>query len=375
MKMINRILEEKIEKELFKGKIIIVYGARQVGKTTLVKKILEKHEGSYFNCETLSVQDALSKPEPKLIKVFLGDVPVIVLDEAKKIENIGTILKILIDAYPDMQIIATGSSSFDLANKINEPLTGRAKIFTLYPLSLGEIKGDKGIIEVDSIIEKIMIFGLYPEIYLSDREKALSDLEGLVSSYLFKDILTFDEIKKSGVIVRLLQFLALQIGNEVSYTEISKKLGISRPTVEKYIDILEQCFIIFRLNSFSRNLRTELAKSVKIYFYDLGVRNALIRNFNPLDIRNDTGALWENFCIIERMKYNHYYNNYINRYFWRTYTQKEIDYIEEKKGKLFAYEFKWNKNKTKIPKEFLETYSNSEFEVITKDNYFEFLLK
>jgi len=373
--MINRILQKTVEKELFKGKLIVIYGARQVGKTTLVKQILEKYKGNYFNCETLSTQDALSKPEPRLIKDFLGDARVIVLDEAQKINDIGTILKILIDAYPEMQIIATGSSSFDLANKINEPLTGRARIFTLYPFSLGEIKGDKGLIEVEPIIEKSMIFGLYPEIFLSDREKAVNDLEGLVSSYLFKDVLSFEKIKKSGIVVKLLQLLALQIGNEVSYTELSKKLGVSRPTIETYIDILEQCFIIFKINSFSRNLRSELSKSIKIYFYDLGIRNALIRNFNPLDIRGDVGALWENFCIAERMKYNHYNNNYVNRFFWRTYTQKEIDYIEEKEGKLLTYEFKWNKNKAKIPFQFLETYKNSEFKVVTKDNYFEFLLK
>jgi len=372
--MINRILQNKIEKELFKGKVIIVYGARQVGKTTLVKELLKKHKGVYYNCEILSTQEALSKTEPKLIKDFLGSSNFVVLDEAQRIKDIGIILKVLIDTYPDMQIIATGSSSFDLANKINEPLTGRAKIFTLYPFSLKEVKGDNGVIEIHSVLEKVMKFGLYPEIFLSDQEKARNELEQVVSSYLFKDILSFEEIKKPSVVIKLLQLLALQIGNEVSYTELSKSLGVNRITVEKYIDVLEQCFIIFKLNSFSRNLRSELSKSLKIYFYDLGIRNAFINNFNPLNIRNDVGAMWENFCITERMKHNSYNNVYSNNYFWRTYTQKEIDYIEEKEGKLFAYEFKWGKNKAKTPELFLKTYKNSEFEIINKENYFDFLL-
>jgi predicted AAA+ superfamily ATPase len=363
--MINRILKNKIEKELFKGKIIIVYGARQVGKTTLVKDILKDYNGNYFNCEIISVKDALSKAEPKIIKNFLGDSNFVVLDEAQTIENIGLILKVLIDTYPDLQIIATGSSSFDLKE--------RTKVFTLCPLSLAEIKGEKGIIEVNRVLEKSMILGLYPEIFLLDRERAIDNLEILVSSYLFKDVLAFEKIKKSSLLIKLLQLLALQIGNEVSYTEFSKKLGVSRQTIEHYIDILEQCFVIFKHHSFSRNLRNELTKSLKVYFYDLGVRNTLIRNFNPLNIRNDVDALWENFCIAERKKYNHYTNNYVNTYFWRTYDQKEIDYIEEKDGKLFAYEFKWKKDKVKVPELFLETY-DSEFEVITKDNYFEFLL-
>ncbi|MFA7141684.1 MAG: DUF4143 domain-containing protein [Candidatus Paceibacterota bacterium] len=360
--MINRILKNKIEKELFKGKIIIIYGARQVGKTTLVKEILKKHNGNYFNCEILSVRDALSKAEPKRLKNFLGGSDLVVLDEAQKIENIGLILKVLIDTYPDLQVIATGSFDFDLEGK----LTGRASEFILYPLSLPEI-------EVDPILEKSMILGLYPEIFLLNREKAIENLELLVSSYLFKDVLAFEKIKKSSLLVKLLQLLALQIGNEVSYTELSKKLGVSRQTIEYYIDILEQCFVVFKLHSFSRNLRNELTKSLKIYFYDLGVRNGLIRNFNPLNIRNDVGALYENFCIAERKKHNHYTNNYVNTYFWRTYDQKEIDYIEEQGGKLFAYEFKWKKDKVKVPKLFLETY-DSEFKMITKENYFEFLL-
>ncbi|MFA5086388.1 MAG: ATP-binding protein [Candidatus Paceibacterota bacterium] len=375
--MIIRILQKKIEEEIFKGKIVIIYGARQVGKTTLVKQILEKYgkDGAYFNCEVLSVQEALSGPEPKRIKDFLGDSKLIVLDEAQRIANIGLILKVLIDEYPGLQIIATGSSSFDLANKINEPLTGRATIFKLFPFSLEEIKGGSGLIRVEESLDRILRFGSYPEIFISGEERARERLEQMVSNYLFKDVLIFEGVKKSGVIVKLLQSLALQIGHEVSYSELAGKLGINRITVEKYIDILEQCFIVFRLNSFSRNLRNELSKSVKVYFFDLGIRNALINNFNPLESRSDAGQIWENFCIAERLKHNHYRGVYSNMYFWRTYSQKEIDYIEERDGKLFAYEFKLAGEKEKKPATFLEAYKNSEFETVSRKNYSGFLIQ
>ncbi|MFA5446166.1 MAG: ATP-binding protein [Candidatus Paceibacterota bacterium] len=369
-------MQKKIEKELFAGKVIIVYGARQVGKTTLAKQILDNFKGksNYFNCESLSVQEALSKAEPKLLKDFLGDSELVVFDEAQKIKDIGTILKLLIDTYPKIQVIATGSSSFKLANKVSEPLTGRKIVFNLYPFSVEEIKANQGFLGTESSLEKILRFGAYPDVFFSSEEKAIEKLDQLASSYLFKDVLSFEGIKKSSIVVKLLQLLALQLGNEVSYNELATKLGVSRITIEKYIDILEQCFIIFRLSSFNRNLRNEISKSIKIYFYDLGIRNTLIRNFNPLAIRNDAGVLWENFCVIERIKYNHYNNIYVNRYFWRTYDQKEIDYIEERDGKLFAYEFKWKQNKEKRPTKFLDAYKNSEFMVVNRENYRDFLL-
>ena len=375
--MINRKIEKSITENLFKGKIIIIYGARQVGKTTLVKKIANEYgnNSNYFNCELASVQEALSIPEPKRIKDFLGDYKIIVLDEAQKVKNIGLILKVLIDAYPELQIIATGSSSFDLANEVNEPLTGRKIVFNLFPLSLEEIMGDKGFLEVESNLERILRFGVYPEVFFSNEEEAIIKLEEIASSYLFKDILSFDKIKKSSTIVKLLQLLALQIGSEVSYNELATKLGINRITVEKYIDILEQCFIIFRLNSFSRNLRNEISKSIKIYFYDLGIRNVLIKNFNPLSIRNDAGFLWENFCIIERIKKNKYNNIFANYYFWRNFEKQEIDFIEERDGKIYAYEFKMNKEASKAPSIFLKTYSNAEYKTINRGNYYKFLVK
>ncbi len=374
--MINRKIEKNIVENLFKGKVIIIYGARQVGKTTLVKKIADdyKDQSNYFNCDLISVQDALSIPEANRIKDFLGDHNIIILDEAQRIKNIGLILKILIDTYPELQIIATGSSSFDLANEINEPLTGRKIVFNLFPLSVEEIMGDNGFLYIDSKLEKILRYGTYPDVFFSEDKEAASKIEEIASSYLFKDILSFDKIKKSSIIVKLLQLLALQVGSEVSYNELATKLGINRITVEKYIDILEQCFILFRINSFSRNLRNEISKSIKIYFYDLGVRNILIKNLNPLDIRNDAGFLWENFCILERMKRNKYNNIFANYYFWRTYDQKEIDFIEERDGKLFAYEFKLNKEQSKAPSIFLETYKNSQYQTINRENYYKFLI-
>ena len=374
--MINRKIEKNIVENLFKGKVIIIYGARQVGKTTLVKKIADdyKSQSGYFNCDLISVQDALSILEANRIKNFLGDHNIIILDEAQRIKNIGLILKILIDTYPELQIIATGSSSFDLANEINEPLTGRKIVFNLFPLSVEEIMGDNGFLYIDSKLEKILRYGTYPDVFFSEDKEAASKLEEIASSYFFKDILSFDKIKKSSIIVKLLQFLALQVGSEVSYNELATKLGINRITVEKYIDILEQCFILFRINSFSRNLRNEISKSIKIYFYDLGVRNILIKNLNPLDIRNDAGFLWENFCILERMKRNKYNNIFANYYFWRTYDQKEIDFIEERDGKLFAYEFKLNREHSKAPSIFLETYKNSQYQTINRENYYKFLM-
>ena len=374
--MINRKIEKNIVENLFKGKVIIIYGARQVGKTTLVKKIADDYKGqsSYFNCDLISVQDALSIPEANRIKDFLGDHNIIILDEAQRIKNIGLTLKILIDTYPELQIIATGSSSFDLANEINEPLTGRKIVFNLFPLSVEEIMGDNGFLYIDSKLEKILRYGTYPDVFFSEDKEAASKIEEIASSYLFKDILSFDKIKKSSIIVKLLQLLALQVGSEVSYNELASKLGINRITVEKYIDILEQCFILFRINSFSRNLRNEISKAIKIYFYDLGVRNILIKNLNPLDIRNDAGFLWENFCILERIKRNKYNNIFANYYFWRTYDQKEIDFIEERDGKLFAYEFKLNREHSKAPSIFLETYKNSQYQTINRENYYKFLI-
>lgn len=375
MNYIPRRVEKNIKERLFQGKLIILYGARQVGKTTLVKRILgeHEHESAYFNCELMSVQKGLSELEAEKLKGFLGEHKIVILDEAQNIPDIGKALKILVDTYPDMQIIATGSSSFDLAQKISEPMTGRTFTFMLYPLSLAEIKQGDGWSGIEAHLETLLRFGGYPDVFDRAERDAAERLDEIVSKYLYKDILAFEGIKKSSVIKQLLELLALQIGNEVSYNELANALGINRVTVQKYIDILEEAFIVFRLRAFSRNKRNEIAKSVKIYFYDVGVRNSIIQNYNRLSIRDDVGALWENFCIAERIKRNDYTRNNANYYFWRTYTQQEIDFIEEREGKLFAYEFKWKKGSAKPPKAFLETYANATFTVVNLDSYREFL--
>lgn len=375
MSFLPRLIQSKIEDRLFKGKVVVIYGARQVGKTTLIKQIIDKYKEKslYLNCELLSVQQNLSVPEAEKLKNYIGKYKLVVLDEAQKISNIGVILKILVDTYPDIQVIATGSSSFDLAEKISEPLTGRVDRFILYPFSFEEIEQKYNRFEITAKLENIIRFGSYPEIFFLPEKEAIARLNEISSNYLYKDVLLFEGIKKSSVIVNLLQLLALQLGNEVSYQEIAAQLGVSRLTVQKYIDLLEQSFVIFTLRAFSRNSRKEISKSVKIYFYDLGIRNNLIQNYNSLKLRNDTGALWENLMIIERMKRNAYRQIFANYYFWRTYDQKEIDFIEERDGKLFGYEIKWGDKKSKEPKLWRETYKNAEFEIINRENYFDFV--
>lgn len=373
--MIKRFLENSIKKDLFKKKAIILYGARQVGKTTLAQEILKEFgkEGRYINCEIFSVEQNLREAEPEKIRAYLGNYKLIVLDEAQNIPNVGKILKIITDSIPEIQIIVTGSSSFDLAYKTSEPMTGRVVHHTLFPLSVLEIKANEDWLNVDAKLEKLLRLGSYPDVYTSTEEESINKLNEIASSYLFKDLLKFEGIKKSSLLKNLVISLALQIGNEVTYNELASKLGVNSITIQKYIDLLEQTFVVFKLNSFSRNLRKELTKAFKIYFYDLGIRNALINNFNPLSIRNDVGALWENFCIVERRKSNEYLNRKANSYFWRTYDQKEVDYIEEAKGEITGYEFKYSqKQSAKIPKLFAKTY-NASIHKIDKSNYWKFL--
>ncbi len=372
--MINRLLKEKIRKDLFKGKIVIVYGARRVGKTTLSKELLQefKETGKYLNCEIISVEKSLTDREPEKLRAFLGNYKIVVLDEAQVIPDIGKILKLISDSINDVQIIATGSSSFDIAHKTSETLTGRAYHHILYPFSILEICAQSDWLQVESNLERLLIYGLYPEVYLSDNERAVKELEEISSSYLFKDLLHYDGIKKSRLLRNLLISLALQLGSEVGYNELAAKLGVNNMTIQKYMDLLEQCHIIFRLNSFSRNLRKELTKSFKVYFYDNGIRNVLINNYNPLSLRNDSGALWENFCISERIKSNAYIGKTVNSYFWRTYDQKEIDYIEDAGGKITGYEFEFSDNKKAARnKEFSDTY-NAELHTINKSRYADF---
>lgn len=373
--IIDRFIKKSIEKVMFQGKAILIFGPRQVGKTTLCRRILSDYKGEnrYFNCEIVAIREKLAQPEPFKIKDFFGNAKLVVLDEAHKIKDIGLVLKVLTDTFPELQIIATGSSSFDLASQVGEPLVGRAWRFILYPLSVGEIKEKYDLSYFEEKMERMLIYGSYPEVFFLPDNLAANRLDDISSNYLYKDLLEFDLIKKSRVLLDLLRLLAMQLGNEVSFDELARTLQINKMTVRKYVDLLEKNFILFSLRSFSRNLRKEISKSVKVYFYDLGVRNSLVQNFNRLDIRNDVGALWENFCVMERIKRNHYNNIFANYYFWRTYDKKEIDFIEERDGKLMAFEFKWRSEKSKEPKEFLQTYSSGEFKVVSKKNIWEFV--
>ena len=370
MGIIPRQIQKEIENRLFKGKIIIIYGARQVGKTTLVKEILKKYpqNSDYYDCDEPDVRQALADKTSTELRAFFGRKKLVVLDEAQRVKNIGLTLKLIIDNFPDIQIIATGSSSFDLASKVIEPLTGRKYEFNLYPFSLEELKSVYSKLEFDRLLEQRIIFGLYPGVIKSD-EEPVKYLKELTKSYLYQDILQYGGIKHSEAIEKLVQALALQIGNEVSYNELASTVGIDKNTVAGYIEILEKAFIVFRLRPFNRNLRNELKKLRKIYFYDTGVRNAVINNLNPISLRNDVGSLWENFMISERLKHNQNNQREKNIYFWRTLTGQEIDYLEEEGGRINGYEFKWLKQKFRPNKTFLSAYPKSKIQLINRNNY------
>ena len=373
--MINRILYQKIEKELFKGKVIIILGPRQVGKTTILKEFqkITIHKFLFLNADEPDVRARLTNASSSQLKQLIGDNKIVVIDEAQRIKNIGLTLKLIADQIKQIQVIATGSSAFELANEINEPLTGRKHEHNLFPISVKEMIDHHGEMEEKRMLETRLIFGMYPEVITSQGNQK-SILESLTGSYLYKDIFAFQEIRRPDVIERLLQALALQVCNEVSYNELAQTISADPVTVERYIALLEKAFVIFRLHSLSRNHRNELKKSKKIYFYDNGIRNALIANFNPLSLRQDTGALWENFMVSERMKYVHYNTIYCNQFFWRTLQQQEIDYVEERGGDFVAFEFKWNKKaKPKFPKTFTSSYPNATMKLITPDNFEEFI--
>ncbi|MEI7677435.1 MAG: ATP-binding protein, partial [Bacteroidales bacterium] len=355
--MIERLLGKEIDKNLFKGKAILIFGARQVGKSSLLKqKFIDNEDVLWLEGDNFETQTIFENFSLSIAKSIIGNKKIIIIDEAQNILNIGVKLKIITDQLKDIQIIATGSSSFDLANKINEPLTGRKWEYTLYPISFAEMLQHHGFWEEKQQLNNRLVFGYYPEVVTHPNE-ATTLLKSLTNSYLYKDVLHWENIKKSDRIVKLLQAIAFQVGSQVSYTELGNFCGLDNKTVEKYISLLEQAFVIFRLSSFSRNLRNELKFSKKIYFFDNGIRNALIANYNPVELRSDTVVLWENFIISERIKKLNYSHGYANQWFWRTQAQKEIDYIEEFDGQLYAYEFKWNTKKTtKIPTDFAKAY-------------------
>lgn len=372
--MILRILQSKIETCFFKGKVVIIYGARQVGKTTLIKEIQKKYQETslYLNADEPDIRGKLSNVTSTELKILINNKKVIFIDEAQRIKNIGITLKLFTDNFPDLQVIATGSSSLDLVNDIVEPLTGRKYEFLLLPFSISELLVQYSKQDIKRLLARRIIFGMYPEIEEKPGESEIL-LKGLASSYLYKDILQYQDLRNPELLDKLLKALALQIGQEVSFTELATLLGVNKYTVARYVELLEKTFVIFRLRPFSRNLRNELTKMHKIYFYDTGIRNALINNFNPPDLRQDIGSLWENFIISERMKYNNNYQRSVNTCFWRTYQQQEIDYLEEEAGRLTGFEIKWQNKKVFLPRIFLQTYQGSRIHIIHNDNFFDFI--
>ncbi len=372
--MINRFLQPQLESLLGSHKAIILMGARQVGKSTLLQLLLgQKQDVLWLNGDNNDVQTLFTAISAERIHSLMGTKRILVIDEAQRIPNIGVQLKIIIDQLPEVQVIATGSSSFELASKVKEPLTGRKREFKLFPLTFNEMVEHSSLIEELRLIPHRLVYGYYPEVVANPGQET-NILKELTDSYLYRDILTLDKVAKSDKLVLLLKALAMQIGSQVSYNELSGLVGIDAKTIERYITVLEQSYIIFRLGSFSRNLRNELKFSKKIYFWDMGIRNAVIGNFSLAETRSDIGAMWENYAIAERMKQINYRHPFTQSYFWRTKQQTEIDYIEEQDGSLRAFEFKWNERKSpRCPLAFSNTYPDASFSVITPSNIDDFL--
>jgi len=374
--MIYRKLTKNITKRFFKGKAILIFGARQVGKTTLVNQLLKDRSESVLSIsgDEPDIRDIFKEITSTQLRTFIGSHQILFIDEAQRIKNIGLTLKLIIDYIKDVQVIATGSSAFELANKTSESLTGRKYVFHLHPISFEEMVENTNLIVEKRKLSQRLIYGYYPEIVTKENEsKELVKL--LADSYLYKDLLLLESVKKPALLEKIVKALAFQIGNQVSYNEIARLVQADKLTVEKYIDLLQKTFVIFTLPAFSRNVRNEIRKSRKIYFYDNGIRNAIIGNFNPLASRMDIGALWENFLISERLK--HISNNSLDKsiYFWRTTQKQEIDLVEEDTNTLSSYEFKWSANKKpKLSKTFFRAYPNTTFTVINKDNYETFLI-
>jgi hypothetical protein len=375
--MIKRYYLDKINRYLKPNKVLVIYGPRQVGKTTLLKEYLKSFSGNLYQStgEDAKLRSILESEDISKIKSFFSGYELVVIDEAQRVENIGQGLKLLVDQVENIKVIATGSSSFDLSNKIGEPLVGRQRVLHLFPVSAIEFADNYGKMNLYEKLEDYLVFGSYPEVATAKswrEKKAL--LAQIRDSYLYKDILELENIKNSKKIPDLLRLVAYQIGKEISLQELGNSLNLSKNTVGRYLDLLEKSFVLVNVGGFSRNLRKEVYKTSRYYFYDNGIRNAVIDNFNFFDSRDDAGQLWENYLFIERMKKREYKRIYANQYFWRTYDQKEVDLVEERDGKLFGYEFKYNNKKIKAPEDWLKTYNNAEFETINKDNYLDFII-
>ena len=367
---------QALKKKVKPGKVVVIYGPRRTGKTTLLQHFLREEENYLFvNGEDIDVHEYLASRSVEKLKRFIAEKKLLVIDEAQNIDGIGANLKLVVDHCPDVKVVVTGSSSFELANQIGEPLTGRRSVLHLFPISQIELNQLETPIETGSRLDTRLIYGSYPEVVLIAGDDARREyLHELKSAYLYKDILQIDGVKNAKKMLQILQLIAFQIGKEVSIHEVASRVsGISRNTVERYLDLLEKVFVLVNIRGFSRNLRKEVTKTSRYYFYDLGVRNAVINNFNSSGLRDDIGALWENYLVMERIKKQHYNGLFSNNYFWRTYDQKELDWVEERDGKLFGYEFKWGKKIVGAPKLWLESYPEASFELINRDNYIPFI--
>jgi len=369
--MFERTIGSRIVDKMNSGKAIVLVGARQVGKTTLIREILKDKEYLFLDADDPSTRNFLENPTTEQIRTIIGEHEYVFLDEAQRIQGIGLTLKIITDQFKKVQLFVSGSSSFDLGNALNEPLTGRKWEYELFPLTWEEYENKIGFIKSEQQVENRLIYGFYPEV-INNQGKEREVLKNLVNSYLYRDILAFSDIRKPEVLEKLLQALALQVGSEVNYNELSNLIGINKITVQKYVEILEKGYIIFRLNSFSKNIRNEIKQNRKIYFFDNGIRNMLIGNFNQLDLRVDKGALWENFLVSERRKQNLYKDTFSKMFFWRTKQQQEIDFVEEKNGEISAFEFKWLGKKVKFPQNFIETYKANGV-LIDRSNFRQFV--
>jgi uncharacterized protein len=374
--MIPRQLFSILAERVKKGKVLVLTGPRQVGKTTILKALQASftEKTLWLSCDEPDVRKYLTEVTSTQLNTLIGNAEIILIDEAQRVKNIGLTLKLLVDNFPDKKVIVTGSSALELSNEVNEPLTGRKFEYNLLPISISEMVNHTNVLEEKRLMEHRLIYGMYPEVILNVGDEALI-LRNICDSYLYKDIFAYQDVRKSEVVASLLEALALQVGSEVSYQELAKLLKIDQATVIRYIDLLEKSFVVFRLRALSRNVRNEIAKSRKIYFYDNGIRNALIKNYQPLSLRSDVGALWENFLVSERKKYLIYNEKQVNTFFWRTTQQQEIDYIEESSGMFDAFEFKWSEHKkVKFPITFTNNYPIHEKKLINPSNYLEFVV-
>ena len=370
--MINRLLQKTLRTKMGKGKAILLIGPRQVGKTTLINKLLRRKQHLFLNGDDFSVRELLEHINTASLKQLIGTNKVLFIDEAQRIKNIGLTLKIIVDQIKNCQVIVSGSSAFELKNYTHEPLTGRKWEYQMYPVSWEEFEQHYGYLEAEQQLESRLIYGMYPDV-LNHPGEERDVIKNLTESYLYKDIFALEKLRKPEVLEKILRALAYQLCNEVSFNEMAQLVGVDKNTVQKYIDVLSKAYVIFPLSSFSRSLRNEIKTQQKIYFYDNGIRNAIIGNFNALANRDDVGKLWENFLIAERLKYNAYHNSFAKGYFWRTVSQQEVDYVEEKQGQIKGYEIKWNpKAKVKIPKSFTTTYQTNVHK-IDRSNFREFV--